>query len=1028
MAPRVRTSAMSPLALSLILCTLTSARAAGSSSSSSGVNSSGNSTAEVSHSEHPHYHDALLFPFLAVVVGIFFTHLSSRVHALQALPYTVYLFWLGVLVGFLNNMAGVSITGIFTDSIAMWVRIDPHLLLYTFLPVLLFGDSMGINFQVFKATFAQSAILAGPGVLLGTVAMYVVARYVLPYGWTTAEAAAFASILAATDPVAVVALLKEMGVNRMLTMQIMGESLLNDGIAMCMWSVFMQIILGKELTVWSTALQFLYTALGGTLVGVIFGLVALKWMSMASDKLNHADHIVQLSLTVAFAYLSFFLAERVLKVSGVLACVFTALMIGRAVWPLLCSEEGVSHVWHALEFFGNTILFMLCGLIFYNSSVSAGWQDYFYLLLIYTWAIISRGMMVFGLSPLLKFVSKGEASRTTWKECIVMTWGGLRGAVGLALAIATRNELVHSGQADPDTANLIVFHVGGVAGLTLLINATTCKAVLERLQLTARPSLRSTLVDSLRENLFDDAQERLSTTVVKDLCFSAVNVSYLTNVVTHATNVKDGHRHSVNNGFHAVMSVAQSESKARSKLDVSHVIPEEDEEELCVDDIPAKADADVPLQDNAKPEKQGSAVKFAITASDASTEVMAAGDSTPTGRLEKPSVSFMKAMASTNSMDKAIETKKPLQQMELLSVVNRAKNKFKKGNVNFREVSVKTSKTFRGMAMGKEESIAYAGERKMLKFDHGDSVNSAYSGEGTEGMEHRSTARLARVSLLKSQQALLRLATRKMSGSASEEGPYWWFGFKPVTRMYNAVTSLTLEWPARSDQEDVVIVRTLFLSMLRAEYARQTKRGMLPNACTGSSDLPKSVDLALDFADMQLHDWKHLIKDLVVRERRYWIGTVGHGELFAAIKMNDKDRVFDLFTVVAFIDAHHIVCQKFIDERPLDRRDAIDMVLEESVKEIEMAHCFLKEHSIGVQEIGFVRTKQLAVMALMRMKQQVDDWLSQGILVASEACEMTHDIQHEMHTVMHHKYEGSNTVGNGISIHSDPSNQSLETE
>ena len=133
-----------------------------------------------------------------------------------------------------------------------------------------------------------------------TISYVYVVLYMFPYGWDVYKSAAFGSILAATDPVAVVALLKEMGASRTLTMQIAGESLLNDGMAIVVWLVFYNMMNGEQYTAADVVVQFIQLALGGLLFGLAFGIITLRWISSAGDKLVHTDHLVQLALRTTF--------------------------------------------------------------------------------------------------------------------------------------------------------------------------------------------------------------------------------------------------------------------------------------------------------------------------------------------------------------------------------------------------------------------------------------------------------------------------------------------------------------------------------------------------------------------------------------------------------------------------------------------------------------------------------------------------------------------------------------------------------
>jgi NhaP-type Na+/H+ or K+/H+ antiporter len=207
----------------------------------------------------------------------------------------------------------------------MWSNIDPHLLLFSFLPALLFADSMGLNWRLWKRCLPQCLLLAGPGVLIGTVLTACVGFYIFPYGWSWREAAMFGSILSATDPVAVVSILKELGAPDQLTMCVSGESLLNDGTAIVLFNMFLALALsdvhnGDEsinleeigadpksgITPGVVVRYFCWMSVGGIALGTFSGLVAVYWLAHAKRKTGHEDAIIQIAITLCLAYLTFF--------------------------------------------------------------------------------------------------------------------------------------------------------------------------------------------------------------------------------------------------------------------------------------------------------------------------------------------------------------------------------------------------------------------------------------------------------------------------------------------------------------------------------------------------------------------------------------------------------------------------------------------------------------------------------------------------------------------------------------------------
>lgn len=180
---------------------------------------------------------------LGTALGALVTHVLSRF--CPKVPYTPTLLLLGVLAAVIKRFALSPEASRIFASLDEWENIEGHLVLLVFLPPLLFVDTIHLEWHRTYRCLGQCILLAGPGVLLsaGLTAVYV--RFVLPYDWDWNLALAFGSVLAATDPVAVVALLNELGAPPVLTMVIAGESMLNDGSAIVIWEIFFGMYLGE---------------------------------------------------------------------------------------------------------------------------------------------------------------------------------------------------------------------------------------------------------------------------------------------------------------------------------------------------------------------------------------------------------------------------------------------------------------------------------------------------------------------------------------------------------------------------------------------------------------------------------------------------------------------------------------------------------------------------------------------------------------------------------------------------------------
>eukprot|EP00931_Biecheleriopsis_adriatica_P021027 TRINITY_DN13879_c0_g2_i1.p1 TRINITY_DN13879_c0_g2~~TRINITY_DN13879_c0_g2_i1.p1 ORF type:complete len:924 (-),score=156.68 TRINITY_DN13879_c0_g2_i1:406-3177(-) len=493
--------------------------------SSHGSSDSHNTTADASQSHgedshdshgagghHVHSKDAFLFMFVALAFGCIINYGLSRIA--PTVPYTVTLYLLGMLLGFLDNR--VRANGeptVFSQSVVMWSHIDPHMMLQAFLPALLFGDAFGINRHQFYKSLASCTILATVGVLYGTLVTGVIIHYLAPKNITFYEACTAGSIFSATDPVAVVAILKALGASAKLNMLISGESLMNDGVALVIYSIFHNLSLGQEYTAGEVIVFFIRLFGGGVLLGFAFGIITYLLLSVINSRIHHDDTLIQTGIMFCAAYLSFWVGESEnVHVSGVLACVVCSITVGFYGPQLLVEREKVLHVWHFAEWVGNTLLFLLAGAIIGDSLVSdelsmnAG--EVLWVLALYVLLVLVRGLVVFTFFPLLRKMGYG----LQWQEAAVMVWGGLRGAVGLALAVEMGNTSIDKlGDAlDADAIGrrkYILFQVGMFTTLTLVINAPTTGFWLRKLGLIRTTTMQELILKGHETRLADASQE-----------------------------------------------------------------------------------------------------------------------------------------------------------------------------------------------------------------------------------------------------------------------------------------------------------------------------------------------------------------------------------------------------------------------------------------------------------------------------------------------------------------------------------------
>jgi len=441
----------------------------------------GHGTDEVHHG--PHGYMALFFLFGGFALGCVLQVCQERY--LMSIPYTALLFVVGFALAIIHHFRPHkhwSYWPSWYQSVEMWQHVDPHLVMYVFLPALIFAEAMKLNIKLGKRLLGQVLLLACPGVIIGTLLTAVFSKFVFPYNWSWATAFVFGSILAATDPVAVVALFNTLGVSPRLTMLISGESLLNDGTAIVLFKMTKTVWSGESLSPQGVIIFFLQMTVVSVFLGIAMGALALIVIFGSAETRYHSDAMIQVAVTVCCGFLCFFLAENEIETSGVLAVVSAGCMFSYLAWPRFVSRETMHTVWEFIEFMGNTVIFLLAGLLFGQRVLTRQarqhleWSDCILLVVLYFAATLIRLFMITVLWPLLNCC--GE--RVSWQEVVVMTWSGLRGAVGLILAM----DVDLSTSMNSKVGSRIMFHVGGMAMLTILVNATLCAPLLRKLGIT----------------------------------------------------------------------------------------------------------------------------------------------------------------------------------------------------------------------------------------------------------------------------------------------------------------------------------------------------------------------------------------------------------------------------------------------------------------------------------------------------------------------------------------------------------------
>jgi NhaP-type Na+/H+ or K+/H+ antiporter len=447
-------------------------------------------------------HNAGLYVLVFVIGSLLIGSITMILTKGTKVPYTVALLLIGLGIG------GIERTGFFeqnmkiiSHTLELVADIDPHLILFIFLPTLIFESAYSLEVHLFRRIFSQIATLAVPGLIISTVATAVLVKIFFPWHWSWELALLFGALISATDPVAVVALLKEVSSRKRLETLIEGESLLNDGTAIVLFTLFLTMYLSTSsanFSLLNVAGNFTFVVAFGLIIGVILGYMAI----MLIDKVFN-NPLVEITLSVGVAYLVFFIAEYSFHVSGVVALVALALMfssIGRTkVSPEVAGF--LHHFWEMMAHFANTFIFLLVGILI-AARVKLDISEYWIaLIVLYIGITLIRAGAVAILSPILKRISIGF----TKEKAAVLVWGGLRGAVSLALALT----IAQHDSIPKEIGDQILFLTAGIVVLTILVNGLTMEKLLSLLHLDKLPPAKEVTVQKAKLNVYNDLLEYL---------------------------------------------------------------------------------------------------------------------------------------------------------------------------------------------------------------------------------------------------------------------------------------------------------------------------------------------------------------------------------------------------------------------------------------------------------------------------------------------------------------------------------------
>lgn len=449
----------------------------------------------------------LLAPLLLTIAGLTVGAIFKSLFQRTRIPYTVGLFAIGLAAGIMNRMGVFHGMPQFSAALDSVANINPDLILYIFLPILIFDAAYELNLHIFKKTLTNATLLAAPGLIICMIltagVLMAISFFVPGYEkWTWASALMFGALISATDPVAVVALLHELKTSKRFSTLVDAESLLNDGTGIVCFMLFYGITVWGRNDELTPILEFCQVVAGGAILGFIAARLVIWFITRVNS-----EEMIQNSVIILSAYLVFILAQLYLGISGVIALVAFGLTIAYVGKPRLKPQVNIfmGSFWELLTYIANTLIFIIVGIVI-AEKVDFSWSHCAILLLVYIALNIIRYITIMMLYPIMKRSGYGLNK----KESIILTWGGLRGALGMTLAL-----MVSYTPAIPEEIrSQVLFFTAGTVTLTLCINATTMRWLLNKLGLIYIPTARTMMENKIQNLLHENSEqyfERLKT-------------------------------------------------------------------------------------------------------------------------------------------------------------------------------------------------------------------------------------------------------------------------------------------------------------------------------------------------------------------------------------------------------------------------------------------------------------------------------------------------------------------------------------
>ncbi len=449
-----------------------------------------------------------VFTLLALTGGVYF--LAQRLR----LPYTVLLVATG--------LALYPLTSLPLFSFLLDFSFTPELLFYVLLPVLIFESAYNINIRRLLENVWAVGTLSIVSLLLSTGAIAIALYYLLPLAGVAVPfvlCLLFGALISATDPVAVLALFKEFGAPRRLTLLFEGESIFNDGTAVALFLVVLGVAThGFEgtLSILEGIGVFTVMVAGGIILGAVFGIV-FSWAVGAA----RSNEFVQITFMLVMAHLTFIITDFVsnhltlaghkIHLSAIIATAVASIVLGNygraKVMPR--AEEFVEKFWTQSAFLSNSLVFVLIGLIFTTIPIGLG-----ALLLPIALSVlvvaVARALSVYPIVFALNRLTNEERIPTSWQH--LLAWGSLRGALAVTMVLLIPSDLSFAGWAYAYTPKEFILALTiGCIFATLFIKATTIQSLMRKLGLSELTDIEQLELEESRTLVHERVLEKLDT-------------------------------------------------------------------------------------------------------------------------------------------------------------------------------------------------------------------------------------------------------------------------------------------------------------------------------------------------------------------------------------------------------------------------------------------------------------------------------------------------------------------------------------